>query len=68
MRSIAFVAGVVRASGVGAALARSGVRSGDNLEWKPAPPDLPRGAEVSALFGDLRASGPFMLRVLAPNG
>ena len=44
------------------------VFSQDKLEWKPAPPGLPQGAEVAMLFGDPAQGGPFILRLRAPKG
>ncbi|WP_457796865.1 cupin domain-containing protein [Methylocystis sp. S23] len=69
MRSIALTFGALCAFGVGGALAdASGLRRADGLEWKPAPADLPRGAEIAVLFGDPLASGPFVVRLRAPAG
>jgi len=44
------------------------VFSRDKLEWRAAPPELPRGAEVAMLFGDPSQGGPFILRMRAPKG
>jgi len=70
MRSIALTLGAVCAFGVAGALAQqtSGLRRADNLDWRRAPGDLPRGAEVAILFGDPTSSGPFVVRLRAPAG
>ncbi|MFO1125322.1 MAG: cupin domain-containing protein [Methylocystis sp.] len=44
------------------------VFSQDQLEWKAAPPELPRGSEVAMLFGDPMQGGPFLLRMRGPKG
>jgi quercetin dioxygenase-like cupin family protein len=38
------------------------------VEWRPAPPNLPQGAEVAVLEGDPRALGLFTMRVRLPQG
>jgi hypothetical protein len=58
---------------LGAAVARAepqagGPRLSAELDWAPAPADLPRGAEVAALYGDPRAPGPFVVRLRARAG
>lgn len=40
----------------------------DQLQWSPAPPVLPRGAEMSVLSGDPAKSGPYVMRVRMPDG
>ncbi|QGM99004.1 cupin domain-containing protein [Methylocystis parvus] len=68
MRSIALTIGALCAFG-GAALADvSGLRRADGLDWRPAPSDLPSGAEVAVLYGDPMSSGPFVVRLRAPAG
>lgn len=52
----------------GAAAETSGLRRIDGLEWKPAPGDLPQGAEVAVLYGDPQSPGPFVVRLRAPAG
>ncbi|KAF2989211.1 cupin domain-containing protein [Methylocystis sp. MJC1] len=69
MRSVVLSFGAFCAFGVCSALAQtSGLRFADELDWKPAPADLPRGADIAVLFGDPTASGPFVVRVRAPAG
>lgn len=69
MRSIAFTIGALCAFGVSGALAENdGLRLARELDWRPAPAELPRGAEVAVLFGDPRAEGPFVVRLRAPAG
>jgi quercetin dioxygenase-like cupin family protein len=41
---------------------------GDAVEWGPAPPSLPPGAQASALLGSPAKEGPFVLRLKFPNG
>jgi anti-sigma factor ChrR (cupin superfamily) len=41
--------------------------SGD-LKWGPAPPVLPKGAEITVLSGDPFKEGPYVLRLKEPNG
>jgi len=43
------------------------VNSGD-LKWGPAPPTLPKGAEITVLSGDPSKDGPFVLRLKMPSG
>jgi len=38
------------------------------LEWGPAPPTLPKGAEITVLSGDPSKDGPFVLRLKMPSG
>jgi len=40
----------------------------DELQWKPAPPGLPAGAEAAAVEGDPAKPGHFALRLRAPDG
>ena len=43
------------------------MNSGD-LKWGPAPPTLPKGAEISVLSGDPSKDGPFVIRLKMPSG
>jgi hypothetical protein len=38
------------------------------IKWGPAPPDLPKGAEVAVLHGDPSKKAPFTLRLKMPAG
>ena len=38
------------------------------IKWRPAPPDLPGGAEMAVLHGDPSKKAPFTLRLKAPAG
>ena len=38
------------------------------LKWGPAPPDLPKGAEITVLHGDPGKPHPFTLRLKMPAG
>jgi len=42
------------------------INSGD-IKWGPAPPTLPKGAEMSVLSGDPSKSGPFVVRLRMPK-
>lgn len=37
-----------------------------DLKWMDAPPNLPKGAKVTVLYGDPTKSGPFVIRLMAP--
>ena len=39
-----------------------------DLKWGPAPPTLPKGAEITVLSGDPSKDGPFVLRLKMPSG
>jgi hypothetical protein len=43
------------------------INSGD-LKWGPAPPTLPKGAEIAVLAGDPSKDGAFVLRLKMPSG
>ena len=45
-----------------------GASTPNNLQWGPAPPGLPSGAEVSVLEGDPSKPGPFTIRAKMPDG
>jgi quercetin dioxygenase-like cupin family protein len=38
------------------------------IEWAPAPPVLPEGAQIAVLSGDPLSEGPFVLRLKLPDG
>lgn len=40
----------------------------DTLQWGPAPPFLPKGAQAAVLAGDPGKSGPFTVRLKMPSG
>jgi Domain of unknown function (DUF4437) len=40
----------------------------DALEWRDGPTSLPPGAKVAVLEGDPSKSGPFVMRIKAPDG
>jgi anti-sigma factor ChrR (cupin superfamily) len=46
---------------------RMPINSGD-LKWGPAPPALPKGAEITVLSGDPAKDAPFVLRLKMPSG
>lgn len=39
-----------------------------DLKWGPAPPALPKGAEITVLSGDPFKDGPYVLRMRVPGG
>lgn len=41
---------------------------GDAVEWGPAPPSLPPGAQAAVLLGSPAKEGPFVLRLKFPAG
>lgn len=44
------------------------VRTPDSIKWGPAPPALPKGAQLAVLAGDPGANGPYVVRVKLPAG
>ena len=42
--------------------------SPDKVQWGPAPPALPAGAEAAVLYGDPGKEGQFALRIKLPGG
>jgi quercetin dioxygenase-like cupin family protein len=40
----------------------------NQLKWGPAPPGLPRGAQLAVLSGNPGAAGPFVIRLRFPAG
>jgi len=38
------------------------------IQWGPAPPDIPKGAEMAVLHGDPSKKAPFTLRLKLPAG
>ena len=43
--------------------------SSDAIKWQPAPPFLPKGAEIAILSGDpMASSGSFAIRIKTPAG
>ncbi len=40
----------------------------DKIQWGPAPPVLPPGAQAAVLAGDPSGPGPFIMRLKVPNG
>src|SRR3954463_63858 len=38
------------------------------IKWGPAPPDLPKGADIAVLHGDPSKKAPFTLRLKMPAG
>lgn len=44
------------------------VVSGDAMQWGPAPPSLPPGAQAALLLGSPAKEGPFVIRLKFPAG
>ncbi|KLK91637.1 hypothetical protein AA309_19135 [Microvirga vignae] len=40
----------------------------DQLQWEPAPPVVPKGAQIAVLSGDPSKQGPFTMRLKTPAG
>jgi hypothetical protein len=40
----------------------------DKIQWGPAPPVFPTGAQFAVLAGDPSKPGPFVVRIKAPDG
>src|SRR5437764_14537841 len=40
----------------------------DGLKWGPAPPVLPKGAQIAVVSGDPFKDGPYVVRLKVPNG
>lgn len=38
----------------------------DQVQWQPAPPALPKGAQIAPLYGDPGKEGPYGMRVKLP--
>ena len=64
----ATIVGLVLMSGSAAFGQHHFVFSPDQIEWKPAPTSLPRGAQVAVLRGDPTQPGLFTMRLKFPAG
>jgi quercetin dioxygenase-like cupin family protein len=42
--------------------------SNDTAQWGPAPPDLPKGAQLAVLYGDPTKAGEYAMRLKVPDG
>jgi quercetin dioxygenase-like cupin family protein len=51
-----------------AAEAHHTIVPGDAVQWGPAPPSLPPGAQAAVLLGSPAKEGPFVLRLKFPSG
>lgn len=40
----------------------------DQIEWRPGPASLPKGAQIAVLEGDPTKEGPFVMRLKVPDG
>ena len=50
------------------AIADEGFVNTKDIKWGPAPPAIPKGAQVAVLQGDPFKSGPFVMRLKVPAG
>jgi quercetin dioxygenase-like cupin family protein len=69
LRRFTLIAGfaLIALPGIGAAQQQAMV-SGDAVNWGPAPPSFPPGAQAAVLMGDPGKPGPFVLRLKFPSG
>ena len=70
MRSL-IVASTIIVGLSGTALAqdhKANAMSPDGIKWGPAPPVLPKGAQMAVLAGDPSKTGPFVVRLKMPSG
>jgi quercetin dioxygenase-like cupin family protein len=65
LSSAAIVGGVMQPQ---AAEQHHTVVPGDAIQWGPAPPSLPTGAQAAVLLGSPAKEGPFVLRLKFPAG
>jgi hypothetical protein len=71
MRHIAFVAVVlssVAAAGLATAAEMHKIIKPDAIQWGPAPPQLPKGAQVAVVSGDPGKTGLYIIRAKMPDG
>jgi hypothetical protein len=68
-RAASFLLFTVASLAAGAAAADSAqtIITPKDMKWGPAPPSLPRGAQVAVLKGDPGKAGPFVIRVMTPG-
>ena len=65
---VAFVLSGVAAAGVASAAEMHKVIQTDAVQWGPAPPQLPKGAQLAVLSGDPGKSGLYIVRAKMPDG
>lgn len=71
MRHIAFgvaLLSTVTALSVASAAEMHKVIKADSIQWGPAPPQLPKGAQVAVLSGDPGKKGLYIIRAKMPDG
>jgi len=44
------------------------IAQGSAFKWGPAPPSVPKGAQLAVLYGDPGKDGPFVVRLKFPSG
>lgn len=62
------IAATVQADDKKAATKETVTVNASDLKWGPAPPDLPKGAELAVMHGDPTKPGSFAMRLKAPDG
>ena len=71
MKHVAFVA-VLLSSVAAAATAPAAemykIIKPDAIQWGPAPPQLPKGAQVAVVYGDPSKKGLYIIRAKMPDG
>lgn len=70
-KGLAILISFVPAIMVGSAVAQSQHEkavSSDAVKWSPAPPMVPKGAQIAVLSGDPGKAGPFTIRLKVPGG
>lgn len=71
MKHIAFVAVLLcttAAAGVAPAAEMHKIIKPDAIQWGPAPPQLPKGAQVAVVTGDPGKKGLYIIRAKMPDG
>ena len=68
MRSIVIAASLAMIPLAAGAAEQHVLLKPDQVQWGPAPPILPQGAEIAVLAGDPFKAGAFVLRLRLPEG
>jgi len=70
MRSVVLASALLLISGANALAQDHKVQgtSADAVQWGPAPPSVPKGAQAAVLAGDPGKPGPFTIRLKLPSG
>ena len=57
---------ILGVAGTAVAQDKAHVTTPDSIQWGPAPPALPKGAQMTVLAGDPGKAGPFTVRLKTP--